>query len=40
MKEDEFREILERETTELGVKLSEKQIKKFYLYMRTFIRVE
>lgn len=40
MNKDEFKEILEKQLAEIELKLSEQQIEKFYLYMRTFVRME
>lgn len=40
MGEDEFRENIANQTRAIDIELSEKQIEKFYLYMRTFTRVE
>lgn len=40
MGEDEFRVNLAKQTKAINIELSEKQIEKFYSYMRNFTRVE
>lgn len=40
MKEEEFKENLEKELKELEIQLSDKQIQKLYVYMRSFIGME
>lgn len=40
MNKEEFKEIFEEQLDKIGLKLSENQIEKFYLYMRNFARME